>query len=234
VSLDLSPPKEIGEALTQLAAILAVFDASMTASHVLTEKEQQIAPVLAAILDPLLGCASACAGHMDRSAQETMQINVLGNVQTVLKKYRFARSRSETLALRLQSHLDTLTALQAAAVLYKTGLAEKLVAVDACLTNSQPSPLSQSPGMSSEELRPTLQAFFGSMLALSSLPDCDRILDARLRQQCREAVGATIAAKYRVLHTAISDPRAGYDNAAGLLTHSPDMVETLLEAGGPK
>jgi hypothetical protein len=230
----LSPPKEIGEALAQLAAILAVFDSSMTASHVLTEKERQISPVLAAILDPLLGCAGACAGHLNRSAQETMQINVLGNVQAVLKKYRFARARSETLALRLQSHLDTLVALQAAAVLSKTGLTGKLVVVDAFLADATHAPLSQSPGMAAEELRPTLQAFFGSMLALSSLPDCDRILDARLRRLCREAVGAAVSAKYRVLHSAISEPRAGYDNAASLLTHSPDMVETLLESGAPK
>ena len=107
--LDLSPPAVLSEGLSQLTAILSIAasSASASASASPTAPPIELAPVLAAELDPLLSSISAAAASLPTDSQAVYAINCLDQAVRTLKKYEGARGRTEVLHIQLEQQLQT-------------------------------------------------------------------------------------------------------------------------------
>jgi len=238
---DLSPPRLISETISQLGQITAVYSSSLVSS---ADGDQDFAPILAAVVDPIVQSAQLGGGELEPSDSAVYQLNVIASLQAVLRKAEFARSRQETLSLHAANCLDALVHAQASLVLKKCGLADKLSKLQELATRSSEAKRSESvpndklahvPGMDSTSLTATFESFYRFLVSgdLFVMPHCDRLSMPATRRACREAVARVVSSGYMSLCQAISDPSNGYTDVRAILTYSPEQVNTLLELRGP-
>ena len=241
---DLSPPPVLVEALTQLNSILSA--ASAIAA---TGGAVEMAPVLAALLDPLLGALSASAAQLPADEQAVYAINCLHAALSVLRRYEAARGRAEMSALELEAEVEKLVGVQYDAVMDKCGMkaiVERIRAVKQQRTAAAPfAPLSTVEGLSEAAVRQAVGQFYSLLFSVGSfvVPQADRLLQSTLRRSCRESVALSISAAYREVRDCVTDEREGYGGSGGggggaagggvggvrWLQHTADQVDLLLE-----
>ena len=77
---------------------------------------------------------------------------------------------------------------------------------------------------------PSLRAQLCLLFFCSSVvPQSERILSLRLRQQVNFHVAEAVCSAYECLWAAIHDPTNGYTNPASMVPHSVDSVKKLLQ-----
>ena len=241
---DLSPPPVLVEALTQLNSILSAASSVATSGGAV-----EMAPVLAALLDPLLGVLSQSASQLPADEQAVYAINCLHAVLSVLRRYEAARGRSEMSALELDAEVEKLVGVQYDAVMDKCGLKAVVERIRTIKqqrnSNTTPfTPLSGMEGLSEAAVRQAVGQFYSMLFSVGSfvVPQADRLLQSTLRRSCRESVALSISAAYRDVCDSVTDEREGYGGSGGSgggggggvggvrwLQHTPDQVDLLLE-----
>ena len=227
---DLSPPPVLVEALTQLNSILSAASAASTSV--------EMAPVLAALLDPLLGALSASAAQLPADEQAVYAINCLHAVLSVLRRYEAARGRAEMSALELDAEAEKLVGVQYDAVMERCAMKPVVERLRAA-RQQRKQPLSAEAGLGEAAVRQAVGAFYAQLFSVGSfvVPQADRLLQSALRRSCRESVALSISAAYREVWECVTDPREGYGAGSGggmtggvrWLQHTPDQVDLLLE-----
>ena len=241
---DLSPPPVLVEALTQLNSILSAASAVAT-----TGGAVEMAPVLAALLDPLLGALSQSASKLPADEQAVYAINCLHAVLSVLRRYESARGRSEMSALELDAEVEKLVGVQYDAVMDKCGMKAIVERIRAIKQQRHSAaapfvPLSTLEGLSETAVRQAVGQFYGMLFSVGSfvVPQADRLLQSTLRRSCRESVALSISAAYREVCDSVADEREGYGGSGSgsggvgggvggvrWLQHTSDQVDLLLE-----
>jgi hypothetical protein len=248
---DLSPPFALQECLTQLEQIMAAFRASLVPAE---QRDNEFAPVLTAVIDPLLDSVALSARALDASDQCVYRINVMAALDATLAKFEFTTSRRETLALLLREQAELLVRLQGEMALRKGGLLDKLNVLHRALgvpalteeeeeeedgkgggkTEAKGKPpllLSAAPGLDEAALAHALQTFYKTVFSFGGfvLPQCDRIFNPKLRLGIKNSVAKLVSREYALLYRAVHDPAQGYSSPATLMPHTPQQIDTVLD-----
>jgi len=158
---------------------------------------------------------------MDAADGQVFLINCVAAMQAPLRRHDFTAQRVAMYAALLDDQVQLLVDGQAAAVLAKLGLAERLKA----LQQKPPDiPLSAVPELHPVSLAATLRSFYNSLFTLGgalALPLLERIANRNLRSEARSGVARLIASAYEELYKGVEE--------LGVATHTPDQVRTLLE-----
>jgi hypothetical protein len=215
---DLAAPPFVVEAVNTLSEVLSIYESALVPAD---ERENDFMPILAAALDPLLNHCQQVASQMDVMDGQVFLINCVSTMQTPLMQRDFTAQRVAMYAALLDEQVSRLVDNQAAAVLSKLGLAERLKA----LREKAPgTPLSAVPELHEVSLSATLRSFYNSLFTLGgalALPLLERIANRSLRSEARSGVSRLIASAYDELYQGIKE--------LGVATHTPDQVRTLLE-----
>lgn len=215
---ELGAPPFVMEAVNTLSEVLSIYEMALVPAE---ERESDFLPVLSAAFDPLLNHCQQVAAMMDPADGQVFLINCMAAMQAPLRKHDFTAQRVAMYAALLDDQVRLLVDGQAAAVLQKLGLAERLQAL-----RSKPpdAPLSAVPELHPVSLAATLRSFYNSLFTLGgalALPVLERIASRSLRSEARSGVAKLIAAAYEELHEGIKE--------LGVATHTPEQVRTLLE-----
>eukprot|EP00929_Paragymnodinium_shiwhaense_P070262 TRINITY_DN35586_c0_g1_i1.p1 TRINITY_DN35586_c0_g1~~TRINITY_DN35586_c0_g1_i1.p1 ORF type:complete len:703 (+),score=156.37 TRINITY_DN35586_c0_g1_i1:52-2160(+) len=216
---DLSAPPFVMEAVNTLTEVLSVYESSLVPED---EREADFTPILCAAFDPLLNHCQQVAQVMDSADGQVFLVNCVAAMQTPLKKHeKFTARRVAMYAALLEDQIRLLVESQAAGVLAKLGLAERLKALR---EKPATAPISAVPELHPVSLGATLRSFYNSLFTLGgalALPILERISSRSLRSEARAGVAKQIAAAYEELYEGIKE--------LGVATHTPDQVRTLLE-----
>jgi len=215
---ELAAPPFVVEAVNTLSEILAIYESALVPAE---EREMDFLPILSAAFDPLLNHCQQVAAMMDSADSQVFLINCVAAMQAPLRKHDFTAQRVSMYAEFLDDQIRMLVEGQAAAVLTKLGLAERLKA----LRNKPPDvPVGSVPELHPVSLAATLRSFYNSLFTLGgalALPLLEHIANRSLRSEARQGVARTIADAYQELHNGIEE--------LGVATHTPEQVRTLLE-----
>merc|ERR1719517_304956 len=134
-------------------------------------------------------------------------------MQEPLRRHDFTAQRVAMYASLLDEQISLVVEGQAATVLAKLGIAERLKA----LREKPPgTPLSAVPELHPVSLESTLRAFYNALFTLGgalALPLLDRIANRALWAEVRSGVVKLIAAAYEELYTGIEE--------LGVASHTP-------------
>lgn len=215
---ELAAPPFVIEAVNTLSEVLSIYDMALVPAE---ERESDFLPILSAAFDPLLNHCKQVAAMMDAADGQVFLINCVAAMQAPLRKHDFTAQRVNMYAALLDDQVQLLVDGQAAAVLAKLGLAERIKA----LREKPPGvPLSAVPELHPVSLAATLRSFYNSLFTLGgalALPLLERIANRNLRSEARCGVARGIAAAYDELYAGVEQ--------LGVATHTPEQVRTLLE-----
>jgi len=215
---ELAAPSFVQEAVNVMTEVLSIYEAALVPSE---EREEDFLPILTAAFDPLLNHCQHVAALMEPSDAQVFIINCVGSMQAPLRTHDFTAQRVAMYAALLDDQNQLLVEGQAAAVLAKLGLAERLQA----LRDRKPDvPLSAVPELHPVSLAATLRSFYNSLFTLGgalALPQLERICSRNLRSEARTGVAKLIATAYEELYEGVKE--------LGVATHTPEQVRTLLE-----
>merc|ERR1712037_695468 len=160
------------------------------------------------------------ASMMDATDGQVFLVNCIAVMQEPLRRHDFTAQRVAMYASLLDEQISLVVEGQAATVLAKLGIAERLKA----LREKPPgTPLSAVPELHPVSLAATLRSFYNSLFTLGGALAqvlLERISDRDLRCQARSGVTRGIAAAYEELYFGIEE--------LGVALHTPDQVRTLL------
>lgn len=215
---ELAAPPFVVEAVSTLSEVLSIYEMALVPA---AEREADFLPILSAAFDPLLNHCQQVAAMMDPADGQVFLINCVAAMQAPLRRHDFTAQRVAMYAALLDEQVQRLVDGQAAAVLSKLGLAERLKA----LREKPPDvPLSAVPELHLVSLSATLRSFYNSLFTLGgalALPLLERIANRNLRSEARSGVARFIAAAYEELYNGVAE--------LGVATHTPEQVRTLLE-----
>eukprot|EP01112_Ceratiomyxa_fruticulosa_P012391 TRINITY_DN3427_c0_g2_i1.p1 TRINITY_DN3427_c0_g2~~TRINITY_DN3427_c0_g2_i1.p1 ORF type:complete len:740 (-),score=94.15 TRINITY_DN3427_c0_g2_i1:40-2259(-) len=227
---DLSPPVPLRDVVNHtLKDLITTFNASLVP---IEERTTEFAPVLSAVIDPLLQMCSLSATltPLDLSSMAVYMINCISSIQTSLSNYDFTAPRIEMLAAQVDAHMDTLVEEQTSVLLNTCGLGPKLTIIQ---YRDSMNPLSQVSGMDRQAILATVQQFESSLVDLGSLvlplPQVDMLSSPRLRSQARRSVLHLISVAYNSFYLTILDPVNKYHDPVNLFNHDPDQIRTMLD-----
>ena len=229
---DLSPPPVLTEGLSQLTTILAI----ASQSSLSPASSVELAPVLAASLDPLLTAIGAAAAALSLEDQCVYAINNLDLVVRTLRKYDAARGRVEVLSFRLDGEVERLVAQHYTAAMDKCGmraLVERMRAEDQREREGAPRRRRcEVEGLDEAAVAAALRSFYAALMSIGSflVPQADRLLQSSTRRSCRQHVAIAIAAAYAELWAMLRDDVNGYGaQLQRALTHTPEQIDLVLE-----
>merc|ERR1712032_623512 len=215
---DLSAPPFVMEAVSTLSEILSIYESALVP---MDEREEDFLPILSAAFDPLLNHCKQVASMMDATDGQVFLVNCIAVMQEPLRRHDFTAQRVAMYASLLDEQISLVVEGQAATVLAKLGIAERLKA----LREKPPgTPLSAVPELHPVSLAATLRSFYNSLFTLGgalALQLLERIANRSLRSEARSGVARLIASAYEELYDGIKE--------LGVATHTPDQVRTLLE-----
>jgi hypothetical protein len=136
----------------------------------------------------------------------------------------------------LDAHADALlgTLVEAAAAAFfdECGLAPKLDALHTAAAQRQLTPASMI-GLEPLAMGSAMRGFYAILFQRGSgdvLPAAQQISSPPLRQLATMRAARAIADTHRRVHALIAQPESGYpDNGRGILLHSPEEIDTLLD-----
>lgn len=222
---DLSPPHCVHESMSRLMEIMGTFDESLVPKE---ERGEEFAPVLSAVIDPLVHACTISATPLRAADMAVYLVNCLSLIENSISAYDFASARVDSLAMHIDSHMDTLVQEETGHFLKRCGLADKLAILQYRTTNT---PLSTEPGMDSRSLALAMRSFERSLFELEAMimPQCDRLTDAQLKATARRRVGSVILNLYSALCDAIFDPKNKYDDPRTIVHYKPEQVKTVID-----
>jgi hypothetical protein len=215
---DLATPPYVVEAVNTLSEVLSIYESALVPTD---EREADFLPILSAAFDPLLNHCQQVGAMMDLMDGQVFLINCVAAMQAPLRKRDFTAQRVAMYASLLDEQVSRLVEGQAAAVLGKLGLAERLKALR---EKPADAPLSSVPELHPVSLAATLRSFYNSLFTLGgalALPLLERITSRSLRTEARSGVARLIATAYEELYAGIKE--------LDVATHTPEQVRTLLE-----
>jgi len=215
---DLAAPPFVVEAVNILSEVLSIYESALVPAD---EREADFLPILSAAFDPLLNHCQQVASQMDHMDGQVFLVNCVASMQAPLRKRDFTAQRVAMYASLLDEQVSRLVEGQAAAVLSKLGLAERLKALR---EKPADAPLSAVPELHPVSLAATLRSFYNSLFTLGgalALPLLERIANRSLRSEARSGVSRLISTAYEELYDGIKE--------LGVATHTPEQVRTLLE-----
>lgn len=215
---DLAAPPFVVEAVNTLSEVLSIYESALVPAD---EREADFLPILSAAFDPLLNHCQQVAAMMDSMDGQVFLVNCVAAMQAPLRKRDFTAQRVAMYASLLDEQVSRLVEGQAAAVLAKLGLAERLKALR---EKPADAPLSAVPELHPVSLAETLRSFYNSLFTLGgalALPLLERIGSRSLRSEARSGVARLISTAYEELYEGIKE--------LGVATHTPEQVRTLLE-----
>jgi len=222
----LVPSQQYYEAISQMNEICRIFDTSLVPS---VEREKEFAPILAALIDPLVQACTLSATRLSTTADMAVyMINCYNTLQSDLSNYEFAAARVEKLGININVHMDTLVEEQASSILAPSGLATKM----GLIQNKGKEPLSKTLAMDPKSVSDSIRAF-ESLIRDSSafnMLQCEKLLNSSLRTYARTRVVQLIYDSYMWFYNAICDPENQYDNPYFMFSYQPQQIQTLLDA----
>jgi hypothetical protein len=215
---DLSAPAFVVESVRTLTEVLSIYESALVPTE---EREVDFLPILSAAFDPLLNHCQQVASAMDAADGQVFLVNCVSAMEEPLRKHDFTAQRVAMYASVLDEQIELLVEGQAAGVLAKMGLAERLEA----LRSKDPGvPLASVAEFHTVSLSATLRSFYNALFTLGgalALPLLERITNRSRRSEARSGVNRQIASAYEELYEGIKE--------LGIATHTPEQVRTLLE-----
>ncbi|KAG0256026.1 Golgi transport complex subunit 6 [Mortierella polycephala] len=220
---DLGPPPAMKETVSQLKEIMASFDTSFVQ---IDEGNQDFAPILSAVIDPLFQMCEIGAANLSAFNRAIYMINCLYYVQSALV-YPFAKQKVEELEKQIQQYVEVVVDEQHIVLLKQSGIAPLIQAME---TKDGTTPLSSVPNMEATSVSTVLSRldhFLGSVnLDLNSW--LSKIVSSRLAKTISTQNVKMFVDAYRQLCDAIEDPKNKYEFPATILVRTADEVEMLL------
>ncbi|KAF9957617.1 Golgi transport complex subunit 6 [Mortierella alpina] len=220
---DLGPTPSMKETVSQLKEIMKSFDTSFVQ---IDEGNQDFAPILSAVIDPLFQMCEIGAANLSAFNRAVYMMNCLHYVQSALV-YPFTKHKVEGLEKQVQEYVDIVVDEQHMVLLKQSGIAPLIQAME---TKDDKTPLSQVPNMDSASVSAVLSRldhFLGSVnLDLTSW--LSKIVSSRLAKAISTQNVKMFVDAYRRLCEAIEDPKNKYEFPATILVRTADEVEMLL------
>ena len=246
---DLSVPPAVHAVLRLLRSLLESMNTSLV-PH--ARREAEFAPVLSALVDPILSLSQAAAFDVSDpvTARFVLQLNMLSLLVILLVPFDFAAQRQEKLAAQLEAIAVAYVKRVGDATIAKVGLTRRLqdvvasVAAAAATEGSQRAtvgdgstdlPTSQSSDSSSNgvvdlsELRDGMQGFFSYIYSTGSLnlPLLEQIQNPKVKDRCRRDVTDRVCDAYAALYEATE--RVMGPRVKEALHHTPSELRLLLD-----
>ncbi|KAF8939551.1 oligomeric Golgi complex subunit 6 [Dissophora ornata] len=220
---DLGPTPAVKETMSQLKEIMKSFDTSFVQAD---EGNQDFAPILSAMIDPLFQTCEIGAANQSAFNRAIFMMNCLHYVQSALV-YPFTKNKVEDLEKQIQEYVDIVVDEQHIVLLRQSGVAPLIQAME---TKDEKTPLSSVPNMDSASISAVLSRldhFLGSVnLDLTSW--LSKIVSSRLAKNISTQNVKMFVDAYRRLCRAIEDPKNQYEFPATILMRTADEVEMLL------
>ncbi|KAG0044297.1 Golgi transport complex subunit 6 [Gryganskiella cystojenkinii] len=220
---DLGPPPAMKEAVSQLKEIMKSFDTSFVQ---VDEGNQDFAPILSAVIDPVFQMCEIGATQRSTFDRAIYMMNCLHYVQSALV-YPFTKHKVEVLEKQVQEYVDTIVDELHIVLLKQSGIAPLIHAME---TKEDQTPLSKVPQMDSASVSNVLShldRFLGTVdLDLASW--LSKIVSSRLAKEISRQNVKMFVDAYRMLCSAIEDPKNQYENPSGILVRSADDVQMVL------
>lgn len=225
--LDLSPPQILNDSLTRLVELCSTFNEMLVPPE---QQESQFAPVLQAIVEPLLVVCQLSATSLTRPTDMAIfLINCTSALQEPLRQYNFTAARVEMMDGQIEAHMDTLVIEETKQLLETLKLSNVVAAVQ----NLREIPLSKMPGMDANSVSQAIQTFESSLRAeewVLPLHHCDQLKDTVLRNRARSGVCQMIYNSYSDLYKAVMDPANEYPQPEIIIRYAPDQMKTMITA----
>lgn len=123
---DLRIPDFLNEVLSQFAALMKIYDSSLTPA---ASRTTDFEPILSQALNPFLTACEKMAKETEEPASSIFLINCLFAAKSILSKYDFVQDRLSTLDDQMKSITSTLIEYQHAFFLHTSGLHPLLAAL---------------------------------------------------------------------------------------------------------
>ena len=222
---DLSVSVEVLDMIRRLSELLQIYNQSLTDSEGPDEREAAFAPVLDALVNPLLKLCKASASGLDRIDAGVYIINNIYGIQDVLTPYDFTASYVQRLTMEIGDWLDHLVAEQAKLILTRCELVDKLAVIE----NDSVENIAGEQGMDATSLQEALSRFYQTLFSLL-LPEFDRLNNPRLRENARTSTARSLSSTYEKLFNRVSASGSGYteEEVERILLHRPDQVTKYI------
>ncbi|KAF9114484.1 Golgi transport complex subunit 6 [Mortierella sp. AM989] len=220
---DLGPTLSVKETVSQLKEIMKSFDTSFVQAD---EGNQDFAPILGAIIDPLFQMCEIAVANQSAFNRAIFMMNCLHYVQSALV-YPFTTHKVEDLEKQIQGYVEIVVDEQHMVLLKQSGIAPLIQAME---TKDDKTPLSQVPNMDGTSIITVLSRldhFLGSV-NLDLTAWLSKIVSSRLAKNISTQNVKMFVDAYRRLCNAIEDPKNKYEFPATILVRTADEVEMLL------
>ncbi|KAK9790340.1 hypothetical protein WJX73_004685 [Symbiochloris irregularis] len=244
---DLAPPPQVLEGVKQLSEIITSFEAAFDTAGGGTG-EEEFAPVLAAVVDPLLTACERSAealspdaptrvdehASVDPTARHSYLINCYSHLADVLAKHPCCASRSAALREAIEGYLAALVGSTAGALLARCSLgeaAERVRLYSGDGTHAGAGVMAADPALSVVRMAGGLRSCYVLISQPDVLPEMRALQIPRLRSRAVEHVAHSLSEAYATVYAAMADPQNGYVSepiAAEALQHTPAQVRTIL------
>lgn len=256
---DLSPPPEVFESVHTLLDIISAFESALQSSHsgsdaaaAAAASQDELAPVLAAALNPLIETCERSAealtpdapsrvdevAKLDPAAHRIYLINCLLAITSALSARRVVLPRVQQLSDVIEGHISALVGGEVGRLLARCGLAEVLERLrlyqqprDAPNAPAAPSGSpSSDPELSLPRIADAMRSFFVLVSTPDALPEFLQIQAPRTRADAVARVGKALVDAYELVWRAVDDPSCGYLEQGGVsaIKHTPAQVNTIL------
>ncbi|KAF9200581.1 Golgi transport complex subunit 6 [Haplosporangium sp. Z 27] len=220
---DLGPTSTVKETVSQLKEIMKSFDTSFVQAD---EGNQDFAPILGAIIDPLFQMCEIAVASQNTFNRAIFMMNCLHYVQSALV-YPFTTQKVEDLEKQIQGYVEIVVDEQHMVLLKQSGIAPLIQAME---TKDDKTPLSKVPNMDATSISTVLSRldhFLGSV-NLDLTAWLSKIVSSRLAKNISTQNVKMFVDAYRRLCSAIEDPKNQYEFPATILVRTADEVEMLL------
>jgi len=246
---DLAPPAACSSSVHQLIELLESPDFSM----VDTETRDEFQPILDAIIDPLVTMCSKSADLL-RDTQQlegdsppspsiaangspswgslVFQINCLMAVLQPLAAYPATASKCEHLKKLVEGFVHEMVQAEGQRILQACGLADKLGLIK-MYTEGDDTPnqsvMSLDPSLSLVLVSAAMNALFTSLSNSedNGMPEFELLQVPKVRLDATSRLAAMLTDAYSYVYNTLMDPTNGYDDATGMLKHTPAQMKTI-------
>eukprot|EP00762_Andalucia_godoyi_P002519 ANDGO_02786.mRNA.1 Conserved oligomeric Golgi complex subunit 6 len=282
VPADLSPPHVISDTVAKLAEFLKAQESTLVGSApasrsslprsstaaaavAITDQAGECdsgsdvlgssAPLVAAIVDPLIHVALSCAEEqLDRIDAPVFLINCFAILFDELDTHSFTLQKAAQIRLHLDEQMQLLIHRQSELIFHQCGLDNPFSNTAAAASSSSSSsssssgnlnglavlttsvdgqadgaaPPSADLGIDWDVLSRKVRSFYSSLFSLGALaiPRCDKIQKPTYRSEARAGIASTVAKMYRELYASVV--ALDETRAREVLYHSPQQVSQLL------
>jgi hypothetical protein len=228
VPTDLSVPPDIQNILRALKSMMEHMQTSFIPHQ---QREVEFAPVLGAIVDPVMALAESAQlpatlpVDQHTNARDVHRVNTIVAILATILPYDFASLRQNKLAVTMEKVLAVFAERNVAALRTKFGLDARLAELKAA-DGGTPA----DSDVVVESVRSTVSAFFAYIYNLEALgvPLLEHLSSLRIRDRLRVDITSGVCDTYAALYDA-SQVAMGLEKTRELLYHTPSQLRVLLD-----